>query len=159
MSRNPVINSPPKGRTIAVVGDVYRFLATGEDTNSKYALWEAIVPPGGGPPPHVHSREEEGFYILEGEITFTMGDKRLVASAGMFANMPVGTPHSFKNESSKPAKMLISVVPAGLERMFFEFGVPLPEGSTTALPPTKDEIEKLLAIAPRYGIEVKLPAH
>ena len=157
MSRNPTINTPPQGRTIAVVGDVYRFLATGDDTNGKYALFEALVGPGGGPPPHVHSREEEGFYILEGEITFTIGDKRLVASAGMFANMPVGTPHSFKNESNKPAKMLISVAPAGLEKMFFEFGVPLPEGATTALPPTKEEIEKLQAVAPRYGIEIKLP--
>jgi quercetin dioxygenase-like cupin family protein len=154
-----VMRKPGEGRTIAVVGDVYRFLATGEDTNEKYAQWEAIVPPGGGPPPHVHSREEEGFYVLEGEITFTIGDKRLVASAGMFANMPVGTPHSFKNESNKPANMLISVAPAGLEKMFFEFGVPLPNGSTTALPPTKEEIEKLLAVAPSYGIEIKLPGH
>jgi len=152
-----VITRPGEGRTVAVVGDVYRFLATGEDTNGKYALWEALVPPGGGPPPHVHSREEEGFYILEGEITLTRGDERLVVSAGMFANMPVGTPHAFKNESGKPAKMLISVAPAGLEKMFFESGVPLPEGSTTALPPTKEEIEKLLTIAPRYGIEIKLP--
>src|SRR5207245_2858499 len=108
---------------------------------------------------HVHSREEEGFYVLEGEITFTIGDKRLVAGPGVFANLPVGTLHSFKNESSQPAKMLISVAPAGLEKMFFEFGVPLPEGSTTALPPTKEEIGKLLAIAPRYGIEIKLPVH
>jgi hypothetical protein len=53
--------------------------------------------------------------------------------------------------------MLISVAPAGLEQMFFEVGVPLPEGSTTALPPTKEEIERLLAVAPRYGIEIKLP--
>ena len=68
-----VIRDAGAGRTVAVVGDVYRFLATGEDTNGKYALWEALVPPGGGPPPHVHSREEEGFYILEGEITFTEG--------------------------------------------------------------------------------------
>src|SRR5271170_1624767 len=156
---NPTIRKPTEGRTVAVVGDVYRFMATSEDTNGKYAMWEAIVPPGGGPPPHVHSREEEGFYILEGEITFHVGEKRLVASAGMFANMPVGTPHSFKNESSIPAKMLISVAPAGLEQMFFEFGVPLPEGSTTVLPPTKEEIEKLLAIAPKYGIEIKLPPH
>jgi mannose-6-phosphate isomerase-like protein (cupin superfamily) len=159
MSNTPrfLVRKPGEGRTVAVVGDVYRFLATGEDTSGKYALWEAIVPPGGGPPPHVHSREEEGFYILEGEITLTIGDKRLVAGAGMFANMPVGTPHSFKNESNKPAKMLISVAPAGLEKMFFEFGVQLPEGATTALPPTKEEIEKLLAVAPRYGIEIKLP--
>lgn len=153
----PVIRKPTQGRTVAVVGDVYRFLATGEDTNGKYALWETIVPPGGGPPPHVHSREEEGFYVLEGEITFTIGGERLVVTGGMFANMPVGTPHSFKNESSQPAKMLISVAPAGLEQMFFEVGVPLPDGSATALPPTKEEIEKLLTVAPKYGIEIKLP--
>lgn len=153
----PTLRKTGEGRTIAVVGDVYRFLATSEDTNGKYALWEAVVPPGGGPPPHVHSREEEGFYILDGEITFQIGEERVVATAGMFANMPVGTPHSFKNESDRPAKMLISVAPAGLEQMFFEVGVPLTEGATTALPPTKQEIEKLLAVAPRYGIEIRLP--
>lgn len=157
--KQAVIRKPGEGRTVAVVGDVYRFLATGEETNGKYALWEAIVPPGGGPPPHVHSREEEGFYILEGEITFTIDGERIVATAGMFANMPVGTPHSFKNESDRPAKMLISVAPAGVEQMFFEVGVLLPDGSTSALPPTKEEIEKLMAIAPRYGIEIRLPAH
>jgi quercetin dioxygenase-like cupin family protein len=157
MSHQPTLRNATQGRTIAFVGDVYRFLATGEDTNGKYALIEALVGPGGGPPPHVHSREEEGFYILEGEITFTINGERVVATAGMFANMPVGTPHSFKNESNKPAKMLVSVVPAGLERMFFEIGVPLAEGATTALPPTREEIEKLLAIAPKYGIEIKLP--
>ena len=159
MTHQPTLRTPTEGRTIAVVGDVYRFLATGEDTNGKYALWEAIVPPGGGPPPHVHSREEESFYIMEGEITFQIGDERIVATAGMFANMPVGTSHSFKNESNRPAKMLISVAPAGLEQMFFEFGVPLPDGSTTALPPKKQEIEKLLTVAPRYGIEIMLPQH
>ena len=152
-----VIKRPGAGRTVAVVGDVYRFLATGEDTGGRYALWEAVVPPGGGPPPHAHSREEEGFYVLEGEITFTVGDQRLVAGAGTFANLPVGTPHSFTNEGGRPARMLISVAPAGLEQMFFEFGVPLPEGSTTALPPTKEEIERLLAVAPKYGIEIRLP--
>src|SRR5277367_6223847 len=149
MTHLPVVRTPTEGRTIAVVGDVYRFLATGDDTNGKYALWEAIVGPGGGPPPHVHSREEEGFYILEGEITFTINGERVVATAGMFANMPVGTTHSFKNESTKPAKMLISVAPAGLEQMFFEVGVPLAKGETTALPPTEEEIEKLLAASPR----------
>jgi quercetin dioxygenase-like cupin family protein len=132
-------------------------VATGEDTNGKFALIEAIVSPGGGPPPHVHTREDEGFYILEGEIAFTINGERLVATAGMFANLPVGTPHSFKNESNKPAKMLVSVAPAGLEKMFMEIGVPRAEGATTALPPTREDVEKLLAIAPKYGIEFRLP--
>ena len=155
----PTVKKPGEGQTIGVVGDVYRFLAVGADTDGKYALWEAILPPGGAPPPHVHSREEEGIFILEGEITFTIGDKRLVATAGMFANMPVGTPHSFKNESGKSARMLISVAPAGLEQMFFEVGVPVAQGATAAPPLTKEEIEKLLAVAPKYGIEFKLPNH
>ncbi len=159
MLRPPTIRKANEGRTIAVVGDVYRFLATGEETDGKYAIWEAIVPPGGGPPPHVHSREEEGFCILEGEITFQIGEKRITATAGMFANMPVGTPHAFKNESDRPAKMLISVAPAGLEQMFFEFGVPAAQGATTAAPATTAEIDKFLEIAPRYGIEVRLPTH
>ena len=158
-THTPTLRKPTEGRTIAVVGDVYRFLAVAEDTNGKYALWEAVVPPGGGPPPHVHSREEEGFYILEGEITFQIGEERLVAGPGTFANMPVGTPHGFRNESDKPARMLISVAPAGLEEMFFEVGVPVEQGATTAPPPSKEEIEKLLAVAPKYGIEILPPPH
>jgi mannose-6-phosphate isomerase-like protein (cupin superfamily) len=156
MKRPFLLNKPGEGRAIAVVGDVYRFLATGEDTGGKYALFEANISPGGGPPPHVHSREEEGFLIVEGEITFFVGDERLVAGPGTFANMPIGTPHTFKNESGKPAKMLVLVAPAGLERMFFEVGKTVPTGVTTASPPTNEEIDKLIAAAPRYGIELRL---
>lgn len=157
MSREPIISVPPKGRTIAVVGDVYRFLATGAETDGKYALFDAIIGPGGGPPPHVHSREEESFYVLEGEITFTINGERIVARPGTFANVPVGTLHSFKNENDTPARMLISTAPAGIEGMFFEIGVPLPEGSTDGPPPSHEDVEKLLAIAPGYGIEIRLP--
>src|SRR5436309_3948394 len=158
--RQAVIRKPGEGRTIAVVGDVYRFLATGEETQRRYAMWEALVLPGGGPHPHTHSREEEAFYVLEGDITLSVGDKlvgdkRLALSAGMFANMPVGVEHAFKNESSKPARMLISIAPAGLEKMFFEAGVPIPPGATAAPAPTQEEIAKLLEIAPRYGIEMR----
>src|SRR5262245_20529694 len=99
MTHPPTLRKPREGPTLGVVGDVYRFLATGEDTNGNYAMWDAIVPPGGGPPPHVHTREEESFYILEGEITFQIGDKQVLAGAGMFANISPGTLHSFRNES------------------------------------------------------------
>jgi len=157
MNRTPTLRNPSQGRTFAVVGDVYRFLATGEETDGKYAMWEAIVPPGGGPPPHIHSREEESFYILEGQITFTIDDEQIVATAGTFANMPVGSRHSFKNETDQTARMILSVAPAGLEKMFFETGVPLAEGSTQAPPPTQAEIERLLAAAPKYGIDISVP--
>jgi polysaccharide deacetylase 2 family uncharacterized protein YibQ len=75
----------------------------------------------------------------------------------MYVNMPIGLRHSFKNESGQPAKLMIMVAPAGLENMFLEAGVPLPAGSTTAIPPTQEEISKLLKIAPKYGVEILLP--
>lgn len=151
------LRTAAEGRTVSVVGDVYRFLATGEDTGGKYALLDAIVLPGGGPPPHVHSREQEGFYILEGEVAFSSGARKTVARAGSFIDMPPGVPHAFKNESGRPARMLIWVAPAGLEAMFLRVGTPLPPGSTTAPPPTGEEIQRLLEVAPRYGIEILAP--
>ncbi|MFO1007289.1 MAG: cupin domain-containing protein [Planctomycetaceae bacterium] len=154
-----IVRRPGEGNTIGVVGDVYRFLATGEETDGKYAMFDALVPPGGGPPPHVHTREEESFYILEGEITFLIGDQRVVATAGMFANVSTGCLHAFKNESDKPARMIITVAPSGLEKMFMEVGHPVAATATEAPKPTQADIEKLLAIAPNYGIEIRVPAH
>jgi quercetin dioxygenase-like cupin family protein len=156
---SPTVRTPSEGRTIAIVGDIYRFVATADDTDGKYTLFEAIVSPGGGPPPHVHRREEEGFYVIEGEITFIIDGERMVGTAGTFANLPIGVPHSFKNETNQPAKMLIFLAPAGLEKMFFECGVAVPEGTTTAAPPTKQEIEKLIQVAPKFGVEILLPKH
>lgn len=151
-----ILRSSTEGRTLAVVGDVYRFLATGEETGGKYAMWETIVPPGGGPPPHIHSREEEAFYILEGEITFQVGDATFKAEAGTFANMPIGSLHTFKNDTDRPARLLITVAPAGLEKMFFEVGQPIRLDEAPPRP-SQAEIEMLLAVAPRYGVDIVLP--
>jgi quercetin dioxygenase-like cupin family protein len=152
---NPIVRKASEGRTIGVVGDVYRFLATGAETGGAYALWDALVPTGGGPPPHVHSREVEGFFVLEGEMTFRVGDARHVATAGAHVSVPIGVVHSFKNESSEPARMLILVAPAGIEEMFFEVGSALASGATEAAPPSHEEIERLLAVAPKYGVEIR----
>lgn len=157
-SEQVMIKSATEGRTIGIVGDIYRFLATSDETNGRYSMFEATVLPGGGPPPHIHRREDETFYVLEGEITFQIGDERRVATPGTFIHMPIGNEHAFKNESDQPAKMLISFAPAGLEGMFFEVGKPLAEGESPD-EPSPDEINSLLETASRYGIEYNLPSH
>jgi quercetin dioxygenase-like cupin family protein len=145
---------------VAVVGDVYRFLATGDDTDGKYAMFEATLFPGGGPPPHVHSREEEAFYLLDGEVAFMIDGKSMVLKPGMSANIPRGVLHAFKNETDKPAKMLITVAPAGLEKMFLAVGVPIAPNETPApVPPTIEDIEKLLSMAAQFGIEIRMVPH
>jgi len=156
MTSEPILKSAHAGRAVAVVGDVYRLLATGDETAGRYATMEALVYPGGGPPPHTHSREDESFYVLDGEITFHIGAERVVARAGTFASIPPGCTHSFKNETSQPARMLITVVPAGLEQMFLEVGRLLPLDAVPE-PPGPAEISLLLQIAPRYGVTIESP--
>ena len=79
---------PDEGPAFSAVGDVYRILATGDQTGGVYALCEARVLPGGGPPPHIHHREDESFFVLEGEITFQLAGKMVVAKAGSFIQGP-----------------------------------------------------------------------
>ena len=153
-NRRPSITPRQSGPCVALVGDVYRILVSGKETAGKYALIETIVTPGGGPPPHRHSREEEGFYILEGELTVTVDGQRETLTPGMFANLPVGSVHSFKNEGAETVRMLLTVAPAGFEEMLLELGQPIPPDSTTAPPPSKEEIEKLVQTSGRFGIEL-----
>ena len=104
-------------RTWRGAGDEYFVLATGEDTAGDYFVMEAVVPPGGGPPSHVQTREEEAFYILEGEVVFYPAGKRIVATTGTYLNIPRDVVHRFQNESQATARMLIFFAPAGIERM------------------------------------------
>ena len=144
-----------EGKKIAVAGDLYTFLAEGEDTSKSYALWEAVVPPGGGPPPHIQSREDEGFYVLEGEISFVADGQKVVARKGTFLNVPRGVLHTFKNEGDSDARMLILVAPAGMEKMFEEAGTAVTDPSAKPSPPTPQELEKMASVAPKYGIEIR----
>ena len=86
----------PTGTAPAVwgPGDLYSLLATGKETNNTFFQFEAIVPEGGGPPPHVHSREDESFYIVSGSLEILLGDKTYQAKRGDFVYIPRGTVHS-----------------------------------------------------------------
>lgn len=141
-----------EGKSFWVVGDQYTFLATGEDTGGAYAMIDATVPPQSGPPPHIHRREDETFYVLEGELMFQVDGRTIPASAGAFVMLPKGTLHAFKNTGTTAAKMLITVNPSGLEKFFAEVGHESKEESLTPA-----AIEKLLAVAPRYGLEIQPP--
>jgi quercetin dioxygenase-like cupin family protein len=134
-------------------GDRYTFLVTGAQTNGAFFIMEAIVPPGGGPPSHIHSREEEAFYLLEGSLDFTLGDKRLKVSTGDFVQIPRGTVHGFRNAGSTMARMLVFCAPAGLEKYFEEVFEPVQDRSVSPPPITDALIARLLAAAPKYGLE------
>lgn len=148
---------PGEGKAVWVVGDRYTIKTSGAETGGAFALVEALVLPGGGPPPHVHRREDEAFYVLEGELAFHVDGRDIAAGAGAWVTLARGSLHHFKNVSDRPARMLIVVTPAGLERFFLEVGREAGDGDGESMPSTPADIEKLLAIAPQYGIEIRVP--
>lgn len=145
-----------EGRSLHMSGDTYTFKAVGEDTGGALVLLEALVPPQGGPPTHIHRAEDEWFWLLEGELEFMINRHTFMANAGSFVYVPKDTPHRFKNVSMQTARMLAAFMPAGIEGMFFEVGIPATKGSSPS-PPDVEEIEKLLATAPRYNVEILPP--
>ena len=145
-----------EGKMLWVVDELMTFKATGEDTGGAYSLTDSVVPPGGGPPPHIHHREDEAFWVLEGELEVMVGESTFKASAGSFVHLPKDIPHSYENIGLGPARFITLIVPAGLERFFEEVGKPVSDVSSPP-PFGEEDIDKLLAIAPKYGAEILLP--
>lgn len=122
-ARKVKILEPNKGKHIAVAGDINTILAFKEDTGGTYSLIEAKVFPGGGPAPHIQTREHEGFYVVEGLITFMVDKQRIEGKPGTFVNVPPNVLHSFKNETNETAKVIFILSPPGIEQLFVEVGL------------------------------------
>lgn len=148
---------PGEGRSVWVVGDRYTIKTGGEETGEAFALVEAWVPPGSGPPPHMHTREDEAFYVLEGTLTFHADGQSFEAGPGAWITLARGSLHRFENRGEGPARMLILVTPAGLERFFLEVGKPVVTGEPAEGRPLPEDIGRLLGVAPRYGLEIRGP--
>jgi quercetin dioxygenase-like cupin family protein len=138
-------------------GNQLTFLITGKETGGAFFLAEMSVQPGGGPPPHIHHREDESFHILEGTLTIQVGGNTITASAGDFAFLPRGIAHSFKNTGDGCAKALVLTTPAGLESYFAEVFEPAADRNSPP-PPSKAMLARAMAAAPRYDLELLPPA-
>jgi mannose-6-phosphate isomerase-like protein (cupin superfamily) len=120
-------------------------------------LIEAVVTPGNGPTPHIHSREDEAFYVLEGETQFHVDGSSFTTTCGAWMTLAKGSLHSFKNTRSTPARMLVVITPSGLENFFLEVDREAIEGETAPVTPMPEDIQKVIETAPKYGIEIRLP--
>ena len=147
-------------RSVWYSGWLLTFLATGEETRGQFALMEQVARKGNVPPRHIHHREDETFYVVEGEMTFSVGDQTIKATAGTMVFAPRDIAHSFTIDSEQ-VRLLVMVAPAGAEGFFKACSVPAP--SMTLPPPMGEppysEIQKMMALAPEYGFEFVTPNH
>ncbi|WP_426327668.1 cupin domain-containing protein [Pedobacter sp. R-06] len=145
MGSNIKIINKNEGEYLGIAGGNYRIIISGEQTSGNYAVIEMTVPPGGGPPPHAHPDIQEMFHVLEGEVEFKTENGKQIVSKDGFVNIPLGGAiHCFKNTSEKPARLLCTVVPAGLENLFQEIGTPVLPGQTLPIPELTEERKAFL---------------
>ena len=141
-----------EGERIWIVGDTMTLKATSERTGGSLMLLENLTAPGGGPPPHVHTREDEFFYVIDGSFEIRIGDEVHPVGPGGFAYVPRGTVHNFRNTAGLPSRILVGFTPGGMEGFFRESGRP-PTDDGPAPPVDEDEIARTMAAAPRYGLQ------
>jgi len=146
--RLPIVLQPDEGKLLDVLGEIITVKVAGEDTGGEYTILHEVSPPQGGPPLHLHHREDEAFYVLEGEYEVRCGENKIRATPGSFILAPREIPHTFRNIGSGPSKVLVIATPAGIEKFFEELSELAKQG-----PP---DIEKVKEIAERYEIELML---
>ena len=142
------------GKSLWLMSDLFTFKVVGEDTNGAFSLAEVTAGAEVGPPPHIHHREDESFYVLEGAFEFSVGSRAFTAGAGSFVYLPKGLVHMHRAAGGASAKAVVMYTPAGVERFIEEAGRPATDVSAAPGPPEPPELERIVAVAQKYGIEV-----
>ncbi|QDT11651.1 quercetin 2,3-dioxygenase [Stieleria marina] len=147
----PRFVAPGSGMQYDVLGgDQITIKATAKDTGGAMTILETTVPAGAGPPRHMHSRESETFYVLEGEFEFEVDGETTRASVGAFLSAPPNVPHQFRNVADQPGRLLIVCQPGGFEDFVSDFAS-LP----TDQPP---DMARMAQIGADHGVTFLPPA-
>lgn len=153
--RRPAHRLPGTGPSVWSLGGRFTVKLDDADRRAGYSLVEAVAFRSTEPPLHVHEREDEAWYVLDGHMTFFIGDEAFEAPRGTFVHAPKGLPHTFTVDA-EPTRVLVIASPGGFEHFALELGLPAdsdvpPEGLAVPAPAV------LAPVAARYGIRVVGP--
>lgn len=146
-----------QGGPISVLGEILEFKVTGAETGNSLCVVELTSFPQNGPPPHIHRREDESFYVIDGKFSFLLDNRTIEANPGSFCRVPKGTLHTYQNIGTKPGKALVILTPAGFEKFWAEIADPVVNLAGPSGPPRPETITRLMSLAPKYGLEIKGP--
>ena len=153
--------APGEGRgSLWVLSELLTYKIPSQRTGGAYSLFEATTQPGTGPPPHIHHREDEAFYVLEGEYQFLSGEETLRVGAGSLLYVPKGTLHTHENVGEGMGRMLMTQTPGGLYELFFEKAGRLEDGDDggpSAFEERPEVGRRIVEVAAEHGIEIPPP--
>lgn len=143
--QEPIVVLPNTGEELNIAGSQTVHTIKSKDTNGVSSVMEFVTLPGKGAALHVHEREDELVYLLDGEIEVTLGDQKMKAIPGVMALLPRGIPHGFTNIGSKPSRLLDTILPKLFDNYFVELAAPFAAGY-----PSEEQID---ALSRKYRIK------
>jgi len=155
-SSHPFVTRSGEGTAIWHLDNLMVFKAVAAATGNRLAVWEQLLPRHSSPPLHVHHRDDEAWYVLDGSVTFRVDGTDMTVEGGDFVWAPRGLAHSFRVES-QTARVLGFGIPAGFEEFFLATGRPAPD---LVLPPTPDrppDLQQMLGHAQAAGCDIVGP--
>ena len=152
----PIALAPDAGEALWFLGSLVTVKAGVESTRGGVTVMENLAPRGMGSPLHVHRREDEWFYVLDGALTFWVGGDVVEAPAGAFVYGPRDVPHTFVVRSEQ-ARFLLVTEPAGFERFVGAVAQPAESRTIPPAPAEPPDLERLVAVAAQHGIEITGP--
>lgn len=156
-STAPIALGAREGEALWFLGSLVIIKSSSETTGGRVGVTENYAPRGSGSPMHVHRREDEWFYVLDGEVTFWVGGQIIKADKGGFVFGPRDIPHTFE-VTSNVARFLLVVEPAGFEGMIRDVGEPAASLTIPLPPDVPPDPAALAAVAANYGVEITGPA-
>jgi mannose-6-phosphate isomerase-like protein (cupin superfamily) len=151
VSVKPFVVEAEEGRPVWFLETHMTLKATSAQTAGTFGVIDNRARAGFSPPMHVHRREDEAFYVLEGRLTVACGHERFEAGPGSFVFLPRDVPHTFLVGADEPARMLTMIFPGGFEQFFVDGGHPALDDTIPALDPA--DFETINALNAEYGVE------
>ncbi|HWY76861.1 MAG TPA: cupin domain-containing protein [Verrucomicrobiae bacterium] len=146
---NPIQVSNDGGKPVHILGIPMLIRIHGRDTGGVVSVVESRDVPDGGPPPHIHHREDETFQVIEGEYEWTIGGRTFLAKSGATIFAPRGIPHTYRYVGKTPGRLMCVITPAGFEVFFEEIGALTPR--------QQQDIPRVIKIAEKFGLEFPPP--
>lgn len=145
-----------EGQAFWMLGGLYEVLLSSDETNGAATIMQMTMPPGMGPPPHVHHKGvTETVYVVEGTLTYQIDGKKIEGAPGSVFRIPPDTLESF--EPRTRTRVVITYEPGGIEKFFAEAGEPAQRREVPSAPPSRPDMERLKSIGAKHGMEIRVP--
>lgn len=157
MAGKTVARSAGESDAIWLLGGLYEIKVSSDDSGGTMTVMQFTIPPNAGPPPHVHNCAEL-VCVVEGRVRFHADGETFDAGPGSTVHFPEGTEETFEPLGETPVKLFTIYAPGGIDRFFKEAGEPAERREVPPAPEAPPDLERLGAIAEKYGLELRVPA-